>query len=54
MNGQELFEWLDAIPKEDRKKAKCIIESIESCVEDEPLITAKYYKSSNKIYLIHK
>lgn len=57
MNGQELFEWLQAIPEDERKNSKCFVEILGD-IED--LVTAKYYKKHEPqkqkptIYLIYK
>lgn len=58
MTGQELFEWLEAIPEVDRRKAMCILETSSNF---EKLTTAKIYTNTlnelNKkktIYLINK
>lgn len=58
MTGQELFEWLQAIPEEDRKKAEITLEAEKF----HPLIVGKFYRTPGSygvpeklsIYLIYK
>jgi len=53
MTGQELYEWLQAIPEEDRRRARC---TLEVAAEHEDLVTAKIYTEGDgkRIYLINK
>lgn len=55
MNGQQLYEWLAAIPKADRANCRITLEANGH----QPLITAKVYDEDrdgrvDRIYLIHK
>lgn len=55
MNGQQLFEWLQAIPKEQLEKSRIILEVGRVGVEE--LTTAKFHVKGEPqptIYLIHK
>lgn len=56
MNGEELFQWLAAIPAEERQGSRVWL---ETPTDNEELVTAKCYDQNrdgkiDTIYLIHK
>lgn len=56
MNGQDLWEWLNAIPEEERRNSKVLLQATRRV---QPLTTAHVYDENrdgklDAIYLIYK